>query len=182
LPIALNGGTKVLKFLLKAGKEYVCLMKLHKDVEEDKIREVMKGFIGINIQKPPVRSAVKRVERERTVYYLDVLEIDAASNRGVDDIRALREGVKFSPSSARKKVYIIDEAHMLTTEASNALLKTLEEPATTNLFFLSAPHVHLILPTIVSRCSVVYLPAVVTAVAITPPTPSLSTGVNVPSS
>src|SRR3989344_981324 len=77
LPIALNNGTKVLKFLLKAGKEYVCLMKLHKDVDEDKIREVMKGFIGINIQKPPVRSAVKRVERERTVYYLDVLEIDS---------------------------------------------------------------------------------------------------------
>ena len=51
-------------------------MKLHKDADEDKIREVMKGFIGINIQKPPVRSAVKRVERERTVYYLDVLEID----------------------------------------------------------------------------------------------------------
>ena len=54
----------------------MCLMNLHKDANEDKIRKVMKEFIGINIQKPPVRSAVKRVERERTVYYLDVLEID----------------------------------------------------------------------------------------------------------
>src|SRR3989344_2168378 len=59
---------------------------------------------------------------------LDVLEIDGASNRGIDEIRDLREKVRLSPVSARKKVYIIDEVHMLTTEAFNALLKTLEEP------------------------------------------------------
>jgi len=59
---------------------------------------------------------------------MDVLEIDAASNRGIDEVRALRESVKFMPVEGRKKVFIIDEAHMLTTEAWNALLKTIEEP------------------------------------------------------
>jgi DNA polymerase III subunit gamma/tau len=60
---------------------------------------------------------------------IDVLEIDGASNRGIDEIRALRENVKFTPSRGKFKVYIIDEVHMLTTEAFNALLKTLEEPS-----------------------------------------------------
>src|SRR5512143_2514999 len=59
---------------------------------------------------------------------MDLIEIDAASNRGIDDARELRDKIKFSPSESRYKVYIIDEAHMLTSEASNALLKTLEEP------------------------------------------------------
>ena len=59
---------------------------------------------------------------------LDVLEIDAASNRGIDEIRALRDAVKFAPAAMRMKVYIIDEAHMLTKEGANAFLKTLEEP------------------------------------------------------
>src|SRR3989344_5869332 len=79
LPIALNRGTRILKNLLKAGKEYVCLMHLHKDVPEEKIIKVIEGFIGINIQKPPVRSAVKRVEREGNVYYIEILEIDGKS-------------------------------------------------------------------------------------------------------
>ena len=89
---------------------------------------------------------------------LDVLEIDAASNRGVDDIRALREGVKLSPSSARKKVYIIDEAHMLTTEASNALLKTLEEPPSHVVFILATTNSGKLLDTIRSRCTNVVFP------------------------
>ncbi len=76
LPIALNRGTRILKLLLKSGKEYVCLMHLHKDVKQDKIKKIMKKFVGKIIQKPPVRSAVKRVERERTIYYLEILEID----------------------------------------------------------------------------------------------------------
>ena len=59
---------------------------------------------------------------------LDVIEMDAASHRGIDDVRILRDAVKLSPVSGKKKIYIIDEVHMLTTEASNALLKTLEEP------------------------------------------------------
>jgi DNA polymerase III subunit gamma/tau len=83
---------------------------------------------------------------------LDVIEIDAASNRGIDDIRELRERVKFSPNSARYKVYIIDEVHMLTTDASNALLKTLEEPPPHAIFVLATTEPHKLLPTILSRC------------------------------
>src|SRR3989344_7556994 len=68
---------------------------------------------------------------------LDLIEIDAASNRGIDDIRELRDTIKLAPSSSKKKVYIIDEVHMLTTEAFNALLKTLEEPPAHALFILA---------------------------------------------
>src|SRR3989338_6964220 len=69
--------------------------------------------------------------------FLDLLEIDAASNRGIDDIRDLRDKIKLSPSLGRFKVYIIDEVHMLTTEAFNALLKTLEEPPRHAVFVLA---------------------------------------------
>jgi len=83
---------------------------------------------------------------------LDVIEIDAASNRGVDEIRSLTEKVNYAPNSGRFKVYIIDEFHMLTTEASNALLKTLEEPPAHIVFILATTEAHKILPTILSRC------------------------------
>jgi len=83
---------------------------------------------------------------------LDVIEIDAASNRGIDDIRELRERVKYTPNSARYKVYIIDEVHMLTTDASNALLKTLEEPPPHAIFVLATTEPHKLLSTILSRC------------------------------
>ncbi len=83
---------------------------------------------------------------------LDVIEIDAASNRGIDDIRSLREKVNYAPNQTRYKVYIIDEVHMLTNEASNALLKTLEEPPPHVIFILATTEVHKILPTILSRC------------------------------
>ncbi len=83
---------------------------------------------------------------------LDVLEIDGASNRGIDEIRDLREKVKLSPASARKKVYIIDEVHMLTTEAFNALLKTLEEPPPHVVFILCTTEPHKVPLTILSRC------------------------------
>jgi len=81
----------------------------------------------------------------------DVIEIDAASNRGIDEIRAIRESVKYLPSRGRKKVYIIDEAHMLTMEAFNALLKTLEEPPDHVVFILATTDPHRIPPTILSR-------------------------------
>lgn len=84
--------------------------------------------------------------------FLDVLEIDGASNRGVDEIRDLREKVKFSPASGRYKIYIIDEVHMLTTEAFNALLKTLEEPPAHVIFILATTEPQKVLPTVVSRC------------------------------
>jgi DNA polymerase III subunit gamma/tau len=83
---------------------------------------------------------------------LDVIEIDAASNRGIDDIRELRERVNYAPNQARYKVYIIDEVHMLTEPASNALLKTLEEPPPHVIFILATTEAHKILPTILSRC------------------------------
>ena len=83
---------------------------------------------------------------------LDVLEIDAASNRGIDEIRDLREKIKLAPSSARKKVYIIDEVHMLTTEAFNALLKTLEEPPDHAIFILATTDLYRVPETIQSRC------------------------------
>jgi len=83
---------------------------------------------------------------------LDVIEIDAASNRGVDDIRQLRERVKFAPVSSKFKVYIIDEVHMLTGEAFNALLKTLEEPPPHVIFVLATTEPHKIPVTILSRC------------------------------
>jgi len=83
---------------------------------------------------------------------LDVIEIDAASNTGVDNIRDLRERTNYAPSEARRKVYIIDEIHMLSTSASNALLKTLEEPPPHVIFILATTEAHKVLPTIVSRC------------------------------
>jgi DNA polymerase-3 subunit gamma/tau len=83
---------------------------------------------------------------------IDVIEIDAASNRGIDEIRELRESVKFTPVSGRYKVYIIDEAHMLTIEAFNALLKTLEEPPGHVIFILATTEPHKIPATILSRC------------------------------
>jgi DNA polymerase III subunit gamma/tau len=83
---------------------------------------------------------------------LDVLEIDAASNRGIDEIRSLREAVKFAPSSMRMKVYIIDEAHMLTKEGANAFLKTLEEPPPHAVFVLATTEPERLPVTILSRC------------------------------
>ena len=83
---------------------------------------------------------------------MDVLEIDGASNRGIDEIRNLRETVKFKPSSGRVKVYIIDEVHMLTTEAFNALLKTLEEPPEHVKFIFATTESHKVPLTILSRC------------------------------
>jgi DNA polymerase III subunit gamma/tau len=84
--------------------------------------------------------------------FLDLIEIDAASNTGVDDIRALRDKINFSPSEGRFKVYIIDEVHMLSTAAFNALLKTLEEPPAHAKFVLATTEEHKVLATIKSRC------------------------------
>lgn len=83
---------------------------------------------------------------------MDVLEIDGASNRGIDQVRELREHIKYSPASLRYKIYIIDEVHMLTTEAFNALLKTLEEPPSHARFILATTAAHKVPPTITSRC------------------------------
>ena len=82
---------------------------------------------------------------------IDVIEMDAASNRGIDDIRTLRDSVKLAPAKAKAKIYIIDEAHMLTTEASNALLKTLEEPPAHVYFLMATTNPEKLIETIKSR-------------------------------
>src|ERR1700735_3965219 len=83
---------------------------------------------------------------------MDVLEIDGASNRGIEEVRELRETVKYSPASSKFKIYIIDEVHMLTKEAFNALLKTLEEPPAHVKFMFATTEPEKVLPTILSRC------------------------------
>jgi len=85
-------------------------------------------------------------------YSLDVIEIDAATNRGIDEIRELRDRIRLAPTEGRYKVYIIDEAHMLTTEGANALLKTLEEPPSHAILVLVTTEPHRLPPTILSRC------------------------------
>jgi DNA polymerase-3 subunit gamma/tau len=84
--------------------------------------------------------------------FLDLIEIDAASNRGIDEIRDLKEKIRFAPNSGKYKVYIIDEVHMLTDQAFNALLKTLEEPPAHAMFILATTELHKVPATILSRC------------------------------
>jgi len=83
---------------------------------------------------------------------VDLIEIDAASHRGIDEMRQLREGIRFSPVRAKYKVFIIDECHQLSKDAANALLKTLEEPPSHAIFILATTEIHQMIPTIVSRC------------------------------
>ena len=83
---------------------------------------------------------------------LDLIEIDAATHTGVDDIRELREGIQYVPSKSKYKIYIIDECHQLSKGASNALLKTLEEPPSHAIFILATTEIHKMIPTIISRC------------------------------
>ncbi|HEU0000101.1 MAG TPA: DNA polymerase III subunit gamma/tau [Ktedonobacteraceae bacterium] len=93
---------------------------------------------------------------------LNVIEIDAASNRGIDNIRELRDRIMVPPSTGKYKVYVLDEAHMLTTEAFNALLKTLEEPPDYAIFVLATTDVHKMLPTVISRCQPYYFKRITT--------------------
>jgi DNA polymerase III subunit gamma/tau len=92
------------------------------------------------------------VDGEALSNTLNIVEIDAASNNGVDDVRALRERVRIPPQNGRYKVYIIDEVHMLSKAAFNALLKTLEEPPAHAIFIFATTEPHKVLPTILSRC------------------------------
>src|SRR5512139_1115660 len=84
--------------------------------------------------------------------FMDLIEIDAASNTSVDDVRDLRDKINFSPSQGKYKIYIIDEVHMLSTAAFNALLKTLEEPPPHAIFVLATTEIHKIPATVLSRC------------------------------
>lgn len=83
---------------------------------------------------------------------IDLIEVDAASNRGIDEIRELRDGIRFAPTKSKYKVFIIDEAHQLSKDAANALLKTLEEPPSHAIFILATTEIHKMIPTILSRC------------------------------
>ncbi len=110
---------------------------------------------SLNCENAPTTSPCDSCEvcnKIRSNNSMDVIEIDAASNRGIDKIRELREKVKFSPTEGNYKIYIIDEVHMLTKEAFNALLKTLEEPPEYVIFILATTEPHKLLPTILSRC------------------------------
>lgn len=111
----------------------------------------------VNCQKPKGAEPCGACASCKAVFSgssLDIVEIDAASNRGIDDIRALRETVATAPTSGHKKVYIIDEVHMLTHEAFAALLKTLEEPPAHIMFVLATTELHKVPETIISRCQV----------------------------
>src|SRR6476469_4122869 len=104
---------------------------------------------GPRIDFPEDDPKAKEIAEGRS---LDVLEIDGASNRGIDEIRDLRDTVKYAPASSKFKIYIIDEVHMLTKEAFNALLKTLEEPPEHVKFMFATTEPDKVLPTILSRC------------------------------
>src|ERR671920_959671 len=111
--------------------------------------------MGLNCEKGPTPEPDRTCESCRAIINnssMDVLEMDAASNRGIDEIRDLRDKVNLAPAQGRMKVYIIDEVHMLTTEAFNALLKMLEEPPEHVVFVLATTEKHKVLPTIISRC------------------------------
>jgi len=151
------------------GQEHICKL-LKKAIESDRIAHsyLFSGPRGVgktscarilakslNCEKGPTLkpceecSACKEIA---TGMSFDVLEIDGASNRGIDEIRALRENVKFAPAYGRYKIYIIDEVHMLTMEAFNALLKTLEEPPEHVKFIFATTAPHKLPATIISRC------------------------------
>jgi len=104
------------------------------------------------LDKNPPCGKCKNCEDIALGKFIDLIEIDAASNRGIDEIRDLREKIKFAPSVGRKKVYIIDEVHMLTKEAFNALLKTLEEPPAHSIFVFATTEVNKLPETVISRC------------------------------
>jgi DNA polymerase-3 subunit gamma/tau len=111
--------------------------------------------MGLNCEKGPTSEPDGTCENCRAIVgnsSMDVLEMDAASNRGIDEIRDLRDKVNLAPAAGRMKVYIIDEVHMLTAEAFNALLKMLEEPPEHVVFVLATTEKHKVLPTIISRC------------------------------
>jgi DNA polymerase III subunit gamma/tau len=111
--------------------------------------------MGLNCEKGPTAEPDGTCQSCRAIVgnsSLDVLEMDAASNRGIDEIRDLRDKVNLAPAAGRARVYIIDEVHMLTAEAFNALLKMLEEPPEHVVFVLATTEKHKVLPTIISRC------------------------------
>jgi len=110
---------------------------------------------AVNCERQPAVNPCNECPNCKSItegHNLDVIEIDGASNRGIDEIRNLRENIRFAPASNRYKIYIIDEVHMLTKEAFNALLKTLEEPPSHAIFIFATTEIHKVPLTILSRC------------------------------
>ncbi len=151
-------------------EQHVALYRKHRPTtfaevrDQDHIVSVLQGAIAKNTIPHAIlfsgtrgtgKTTLARIfAKEIGVSDVDLYEIDAASNRGIDDIRQLREAVHTLPYESEKKVYIIDEVHMLTKEAFNALLKTLEEPPSYVVFMLATTEEEKLLDTILSRCQV----------------------------
>jgi len=140
-----------LKKIVKSGKiPHAFLFSGPKGTGKTSAARILAKIINCESKHPPCDRCEQCTSITKGTN-LDVIEMDAASHRGIDDIRILKDAVKLSPSCAKKKIYIIDEAHMLTTEASNALLKTLEEPPAHVVFILATTNAEKLIGTIRSR-------------------------------
>lgn len=126
-----------------------CEKRISRESADDKKADPKSAKGAVHIEPCNLCESCRAITEGR---HLDIVEIDAASNRGIDEIRELRDKIKLAPVSAKYKVYIIDEVHMLTSEAFNALLKTLEEPPSHAVFILATTEAEKLPDTIISRC------------------------------
>jgi len=143
------------KILSKKSTPHAFLFAGPKGTGKTSAARILAKIVNCESKNPPCGKCKQCVSIDNG-NNLDVIEMDAASHRGIDDVRILRDAVKLAPVAARKKIYIIDEAHMLTTEASNALLKTLEEPPGHVIFILATTNPEKLIDTIKSRTT--YIP------------------------
>jgi DNA polymerase-3 subunit gamma/tau len=143
-------GESLKKILSKDSIPHAFLFAGPKGTGKTSAARILAKIVNCESKNPPCGKCEQCMSIDRG-NNLDVIEMDAASHRGIDDVRILRDAVKLSPVTAAKKIYIIDEAHMLTTEASNALLKTLEEPPEHVIFILATTNPEKLIETIRSR-------------------------------
>jgi len=143
-------GESLKKILSKSSMPHAFLFAGPKGTGKTSAARILAKMVNCESKNPPCGKCKQCTSIDKG-NNLDVIEMDAASHRGIDDVRILRDAVKLSPVSAAKKIYIIDEAHMLTTEAGNALLKTLEEPPGHVIFILATTNPEKLIETIKSR-------------------------------